>query len=128
MVFFGEIYGFLQLIWIYLFGANRGYFLLETPRLQEVFLSKTKSVFTGKQYTWCSCFYNKSCSFKRYICFFNLTDRPVWNKNAFYHFAISDLQEVSFQKLTQLSQGNNVLKVPAVNTDSLLRDMFGSSI
>jgi hypothetical protein len=60
--------------------------------------------------------------------FFNLTDRSVCNKKAFFHLAISDLQEVFFQKLTQFSQGNNVMDVPAVNRDGVLsRDTFVSS-
>jgi hypothetical protein len=49
MVFFVEIHVFLHLSQISLFGANRPYLQLETLNLQEVFLSKTNSVFTGKQ-------------------------------------------------------------------------------
>jgi hypothetical protein len=37
---FGEIHVFLQLSWVDLFGANRAYLHLETPKLEEVFLSK----------------------------------------------------------------------------------------
>jgi hypothetical protein len=33
----------------YLFGANTGYLYLETPKLQEGFLSQTNSILTGKQ-------------------------------------------------------------------------------
>jgi hypothetical protein len=39
-----------------LFGANRAYPHLETPKLQEVFLSKTNSFLTGKQCAIFSCF------------------------------------------------------------------------
>jgi hypothetical protein len=36
--------------------AIRAYLHLETPKLQEVFLSKTHSILTGKQSDRCSCF------------------------------------------------------------------------
>jgi hypothetical protein len=32
------------------FGGNRAYLHLETPKFQEVFLSKYKSILTGRQY------------------------------------------------------------------------------
>jgi hypothetical protein len=41
MVFFGEIHGLLELSCIYLFGAKTAYDHLESPKWQEVFLSKT---------------------------------------------------------------------------------------
>jgi hypothetical protein len=50
--FFGEIQVLLQVSCIYLFGTNRTYLLLETPKLQEGFLSKTNSILTGKQCAW----------------------------------------------------------------------------
>jgi hypothetical protein len=48
---FGEIHVFLQLSWIGELEANRSYVHLETPKLKKVFLSKTRSVVTEKQ--WC---------------------------------------------------------------------------
>jgi hypothetical protein len=41
-------------------------------------------------------------------------------KWAFLHLENSDLQEYSFQKLTQFSQGNNVLDAAASNIDGCL--------
>jgi hypothetical protein len=41
MVFFGEVHGLLELSCINLFGAKRAYVHLESPKWQEVFLSKT---------------------------------------------------------------------------------------
>jgi hypothetical protein len=61
MISFGKLHVFLQPSWIRLFGGNRASLHLETPKLQEVFLSK----------------------------------------------------------LTELSQGNNVLHGPALNIDGL---------
>jgi hypothetical protein len=43
MVFFGEVHEFLQVSRIDLFVENRSYLHLETPRLQEIFLSKINS-------------------------------------------------------------------------------------
>jgi hypothetical protein len=48
MVSFGEIHIFLQFSCSGLFGGNKTKFWLETPKLQEVFLSKTKRILTGK--------------------------------------------------------------------------------
>jgi len=42
--------------WIGLFGAKGAHLHLESPKIQEVFLSKTKAVLTGKTCTGCSCF------------------------------------------------------------------------
>jgi heme/copper-type cytochrome/quinol oxidase subunit 1 len=42
MIFFGEIYLFLQLNRIGLYRTKRRYFHLEKDKLQDVFLSKTK--------------------------------------------------------------------------------------
>jgi hypothetical protein len=49
VVFFGEEHVLFQLSWIGLFGANAPYLPLETPKIQEVFLSKTNTILTGKQ-------------------------------------------------------------------------------
>jgi hypothetical protein len=49
MIFFGEVHGFLPVSRIGLFGENRSYLPLETPTLQEIILSKTNSMLTGKQ-------------------------------------------------------------------------------
>jgi hypothetical protein len=49
MDFFGEIHVFLQLTQKGLFGTNRAYLPLETPKLHYVFVPKTNSVLTGKK-------------------------------------------------------------------------------
>jgi hypothetical protein len=49
MVFFQEIHVLLQLSRIGLLVANRAYLYLQTSKLQEVFLSKTNSILSGKQ-------------------------------------------------------------------------------
>jgi hypothetical protein len=40
MVFFGKVHVLLQLTRTGVFGAKRAYIHLETPKLQEIFLSK----------------------------------------------------------------------------------------
>jgi hypothetical protein len=65
------IRGFLQLGFIGIFGAKRGYLHLENYDLQDVFLSKINSIFTGKQCARCCTFYYRSFSLERYVCFFN---------------------------------------------------------
>jgi hypothetical protein len=55
-VFFGELYVFLQLSWIVLFGTKWASFHLENYDLQKIFLSKLKAILTGKQCARCSCF------------------------------------------------------------------------
>jgi hypothetical protein len=70
--FFGDSHVVIQLSLIGLFGIKRAYLHLEKPKLQELFLSKINSIFTGKQYARCSFFYHRWFSFERYMCFFNL--------------------------------------------------------
>jgi hypothetical protein len=71
MVFFGEIHGLLKISCIYLFGTKRAYVHLETPKLQEVFLSKTNSILTGKKCARFCDFKQRWFSLERYMCFFN---------------------------------------------------------
>jgi hypothetical protein len=71
-VYFGELHGFLQVRGIGLFGKNRSYLHLETYRMQEIFLSQTTSMLTGKKYTKYSSFYHLQFSSVRYMCFSNL--------------------------------------------------------
>jgi hypothetical protein len=47
---------FFQLTQIGLFGANRVCLHLQTPKLQEILLSRANSILTGKQCARCSCF------------------------------------------------------------------------
>jgi hypothetical protein len=56
MVLFQDIHVFLHLKWIVLFATKWAFLHLENTDLQEVFLSKTNSILSGKQYNGCSCF------------------------------------------------------------------------
>jgi hypothetical protein len=58
MVFFWEINVILQLSWKGLFGTNIAYLHLENPKWQVVFLSKSNSVLTWKQFGRCSWFWH----------------------------------------------------------------------
>jgi hypothetical protein len=57
--------------------------------------------------------------------FLQLTQIGLYGANIHYlHLENDDLQELFHQKLSQFSQGNNVLDAPASNTDGfLLRDI-----
>jgi hypothetical protein len=56
MVFFGEIYVFLQMCWIGLLGTKCAYLYIENPQLPEVLLSSTNSDLTEKQCATCCSF------------------------------------------------------------------------
>jgi hypothetical protein len=80
MILFLEIHALLQLSWSSLFGANRAFVHLGNYALQEVIFSKTDSILTGKEYGRYYCLLKRWFSLKRYMCFFNVANRPVWNK------------------------------------------------
>jgi hypothetical protein len=105
MVFFGVTHVFLHVCWIGIFGENRAYFHLEASKLQEVFLSKTNSILSGKQCAWCSCFYHR-LSFLEIDIFLHLKRSGVFQKKwAFLYHENSDLQEIFFSKTNSFSQG-----------------------
>jgi hypothetical protein len=71
VVFFGKPHMFLELSRISLFGAKRAYPQHETPKLQEVFLSKTP-LNSHREIMWrCSCFKHRGFSLEGYMYFFN---------------------------------------------------------
>jgi hypothetical protein len=69
MVLLGETHVFPQLSQIGLFGKKSAFLQLENSDWHNVFLSKTISVLTGKQYTRFEA--SKIFSLERYISFSN---------------------------------------------------------
>jgi hypothetical protein len=60
--------------------------------------------------------------------FFNSAERAYFKQRAYHHLENPKMQEVLLQKLTQFSQGNNVLEDAASNIDGFLwRDTSFSS-
>jgi hypothetical protein len=76
----------------------------------------------------CSCFYN-SFSFERYMFFFNLSEKACLEQNeTFSTLKTMICRKYSFEKLTQFSQGNNVLDAAASHIHGFLwRDTCVSS-
>jgi hypothetical protein len=56
------------------FCTYRANLQLEIPKLQEIFLSKTNSIISGKQCTRYSCFYHRWIPFEKYVSFFNSSE------------------------------------------------------
>jgi hypothetical protein len=84
MAFFGEIRVFLQPSRTGFFGANRTYHHTENYVLQEVFLSKTNSIFQGNNVLDVPAS-NKDEYLWRYSCIFSTQlHRPIWNKMSLF--------------------------------------------
>jgi hypothetical protein len=102
---------------------------LERFDLQEIFLSITNLILTGKQGGKCCNFWQRWLSLERHICFINSAElaslehsKPI---SILKHLSC---KKFSFQKLTQFSQGSNVLDALASNTDGFpLRDICVTS-
>jgi hypothetical protein len=120
---------FLQLCLIDLFGTKKAYLHLIKHKLQELLLSKTNSTLTGKQCARC-CSSNTDCFLWRDTCVSaTQLNGPFWNKVLLLNLEKPVMQEVFIAKLTQFSQGSNVLYATASNTKGfLLRDACISSI
>jgi hypothetical protein len=59
--------------------------------------------------------------FKGFICFFNLAEEAYLEQNeAFSTLETMICRKYSFQKLTQFSQGNNVLDAAAFSVEGFL--------
>jgi hypothetical protein len=69
--FLQGIHLFFHISWIGWFGIKWAFLHLESYDLQDLFLSKTNSFLTGKQWARCYCFYHKWLSFKMFMCFIN---------------------------------------------------------
>jgi hypothetical protein len=115
--FFGEIHVFLHLSWISLVGANRAHPHLGTPKLQEVFLSKTNSILSWKQGSrWNAS--NRDGFLWRDTCLSSTQlRRPIWTKWAFLQLENWDFRKYSFPKLTQFCLCYKVLHAVDSNRD-----------
>jgi hypothetical protein len=110
---------FLQLCWIYLFGKQSLSPPL-TPKLQEVFLSRTNSIIRGKQCARSSSSNRDGFLWEIHL-FLHLSSIGLFGRKwAFLHLEYSICGKYSFQKRTQFTQGNNELDVTASNIDDLL--------
>jgi hypothetical protein len=98
VVFFWAIYVFLQLNWIGFFGANRAYLHLETPKFQEVFLSKLIQFSQGNNVIDAPASNADSCLW-RDTCFLELSWIGLFGANTVYpHLEIPKFQEVFISK------------------------------
>jgi hypothetical protein len=115
MVFSQEIHVFLQISWIGILGTKRAYLYLENHDLQIVFLAKSFSVFTGSNMLHVA-FLTQMVFFWEILVFLQLSWIALFEAKG----ANSTLKDLPFwknffQKLTQFSQGNKLLKSPASN-------------
>jgi hypothetical protein len=119
--FLGEIHALPQLSCIGLFGAKRAYLYLETPKLQEVFLSKLSQFSKGKHSATHSCL-NRDGFLSRDKCVSSmLLSRPILEKNQpFSSFKCIICRKYSFHTLPELSQGIIVLDVATSNIPGCL--------
>jgi hypothetical protein len=62
---------------------------LNKTKLQEIFLSKTNSVLTGKQCARCPTFYHRWFSFESHMCFFNSAEYAYLEQNEGFSFWIT---------------------------------------
>jgi hypothetical protein len=69
--FLQQIHLFHHLSQIGLFGTKWAFLHLENHDFQEVFLSKTNPIHTGKQFAGYYCCYHKLVAFKICMCFIN---------------------------------------------------------
>jgi hypothetical protein len=120
MFFFGEVHVSLQITWIGIFGANRIYFHLESPCLQEVFFSKTIMILTENNVLLSSAS-NTDDFLWEIPVFLQLSWIRLFGiKWAFSTFKTVICRSYSFQKLIQLSKGNNVLDATASSIHAFL--------
>jgi hypothetical protein len=61
-------------LWIGLFGTKSTYLHHEKRTLQEIFLTQSNLILTGKQFATCLCVYHRLFSLENYMCFFNLAE------------------------------------------------------
>jgi hypothetical protein len=115
MIFFGEIHVFLHLCWIYLFGANRAYLYLEIQNCRKYSFQEVSQFSQGNNELYAPA-YNRNDFLWKDTCFFFFN----WVEYAYLDQTepMSTLKHLrgrkySFQKVTQLSQGSNVLDVRA---------------
>jgi hypothetical protein len=129
MVFFPEIYVFLHIRWMGIFGTKWAFCHLENPDWQAVFLSKTSSVPIGKN-VLDNPASNLYGVLSRDSCISSTQlNRTIWKKISILKSGIPDWQAVFLQKLTQFLLRNNVLHAPPSNIAAfLLRDISLCSV
>jgi hypothetical protein len=89
--------------------------------LLDVFIAESNSILTRKQWARGCSFLQGRFSLERYMCFLNSAQKGLFAANGtFLHHENSDFQDVFLSKLTQFSQGINVLDAPISNTDGFL--------
>jgi hypothetical protein len=112
-VSFWEVHVFHLLRGIGLFGAKGSFLHFENYDLQDVFLSNSNSSLTRKQSGrflasntdfFLSRYAHVSSTYLNWL---------TWTKWDFLHLEKYDLQELFFQNLSEVSQGNNVVETPA---------------
>jgi hypothetical protein len=115
--FFGEVHMFLKHRWMGLFGANSSYPYLEIPTLQEVLLSKMKSILTGINSSLSPASNTNSC-LREIHMFLQFSWRSLFGTYTAYHnFEKPCPKNYSFQKLTHVWQGNHEPDAAASNID-----------
>jgi hypothetical protein len=123
MGFFWEIYVFLQLSWIGLFGAKTAYHHLEAPKLRKHYFQILTQFSQGKSVLELLLLI-QMIFYREIHLFLQLSWIGLfWAKTAYHHLETPKLQKYSFQKLTKYSQGNNVLHASDSNTHGFLQEI-----
>jgi hypothetical protein len=125
MVSFHKIHVFPQLRGIGLLGTKTLYLHLQKHKLQEVFLSKTCSVLTGKQCFRCSFSITDGFLWRDTCVSSTLLNRPIWNEDSPQK---PKLQEVFLSQTNSVLTGKQCARSSATNRDGYLwRDTCISS-
>jgi hypothetical protein len=82
IVFILDIHVFLQLSWIVLFGTKWAFLWLGYSHWQEVFLSKTNAVLTGKECGRCSWFWHNGFLLREKCVSSTQLSRSIWKKQS----------------------------------------------
>jgi hypothetical protein len=126
--FFGEIHVFLPLSWIQQYGTKWANLHLENPHLQEVILTKTNQIQTGKQCARCCSFFHRWFSCRDKYVLQLLECAYLEESDHISNLKNLSCRNYSIQNSTQCSQGNNMLECPDSNTDRFIsRDICVSS-
>jgi hypothetical protein len=120
IILFGEIHVFLQHSWIGLFREKSTHLHLEIPQLQEVFLSKTNAILTGKM-CMMLLLLTQIVFFRETHVFLQIRWKSIFGaKRDNLHLKYLSCRKHCIQKLTQYSKGINILDDPASNIDGFL--------
>jgi hypothetical protein len=88
--------------------------------LQEVWLSKTSSILTGEKVLEAPASNTHGFLSRGTYVSSNHLNMSIWSKQSISPLETPEFRKYSFQKLTQFSQGNNVLDALGSNTDGFL--------